>query len=84
MADLDPQSWSLFVRVLYAVGALYLAGFFAFFVTFQLALGRARSGDAAEVARYNRLLRGFPNAFYAKLLGRRPLVQGEGDEGQAR
>ncbi len=73
MADLDPRTWSRFTLALYALGVVYLLGFFAFFTAFHLAEDKARGGDPAAVARYNRSLRGFPNAFYAKMLGRRPL-----------
>ena len=73
MTDWDPRSWSPMTKAFYALGAVYLFGFFAFFAAFRAAERKARRGDATAVARYNRLLRGFPNAFYAKLLGRRRL-----------
>ena len=58
---------------LYLAGALHLAFFFTFFVLFRRAEARARSEGGALVPRYNRMLRGFPNSFYAKMLGKRPL-----------
>ncbi len=73
MADWDPATWSPLTRILYAIGVVYLAGFFVYFVRFRRAGRRAKQGDPADVARYNRMLRGFPNAFYAKLMGRRKL-----------
>lgn len=79
VVEWDPQAWSPFTRAIYAIGGLYLLGFFAFFAIFRAADKRARTGDPMAVARYNRLLRGFPNAFYAKLLGRRRLEPAEPD-----
>lgn len=82
MAPWDPAQWSPFAQAMYGVGALYLVLFFAFFALFHRAAARARSGEPADVQRYNRLLRGFPNAFYAKLLGKRRLeTQGPGERG---
>jgi hypothetical protein len=82
VADLDPRSWPQPVWALYALGALYLAGFLTFFFRIEGAARRAAMGGPAEVARYNRILRGFPNALYARMLGRRPLESGAG-EGRA-
>ena len=73
MAWSDPSTWAPFTWVLYAVGALYVMGFFAFFVAFHRGESRARREGAEATARYNRLLRGFPNGFYAKMMGRKPL-----------
>jgi hypothetical protein len=73
MAEFDPSTWSLFVRGAYTLGAVYLVLFFFFFTLFHRAAARVKAGEAGAIARYNRLLRGFPNAFYAKLLGRRRL-----------
>lgn len=72
MASLDPH-WPWQVWVLHILGALYLLGFVAFFFLIEGAARRAASGDPAMVARYNRILRGFPNALYARMLGRRPM-----------
>jgi hypothetical protein len=72
VADLAPTGpW--WVLALYLLGALHLAFFFAFFVLFRRAEARARAEGGALVLRYNRMLRGFPNSFYAKMLGKRPL-----------
>lgn len=72
MAELaSPGPW--WVVALYLVGGLHLAFFFAFFVLFRRAEARARAEGGERVLRYNRMLRGFPNSFYAKMLGKRPL-----------
>lgn len=67
LGDVTPVAWFL-----YAMAAIYLLLFAAFFVTFWRLERRAtRMGDAA-VAAYNRALRGFPNGFYAKMMGYKP------------
>ncbi len=82
MSEWDPQTWSRLAQALYGLGALYLLGFFIFFSRFLVAEKHARTGDAAAVRRYNRMLRGFPNSFYAKMLGKRRLeTQLMGDRG---
>lgn len=73
MLDLDVANWGFTALWLSAVAVLYTAGFFWFYVRFTLAHGRARREGGAAVERYNASLRGFPNGFYAKMLGRRPL-----------
>lgn len=64
------QAW---ISWLYAFGGVYLVAFFVYFQRFRRAERHARSSGGAAVARYNRMLRGFPNSFYAKMLGKRPL-----------
>ena len=72
-SDWDPATWGAWTRFAYAVAVLYLVLFFGYFAAFRVVEAEARRGNPAAIARYNRLLRGFPNAFYAKMLGRRPL-----------
>jgi hypothetical protein len=67
----EPARWGLWTVFLYCLGAVYLAGFFVFVALFGAAARRVRRGGPP--AAYNRLLKGFPNAFYAKMLGKRPL-----------
>ena len=69
----EPQGWSLWIWWLHALAAYYVAGFVWFFFAFRHAENKARSGEPAAVERYNLKLRGFPNAGYAKMLGRRAL-----------
>jgi cytochrome c biogenesis protein CcdA len=69
--------WPWPVWGLYALGVLYLVGFAVFFVLIERGARRAARGNPEEVARFNRLLRGFPNALYARMLGRRPLEMDE-------
>jgi len=56
---------------LYCLGAVYLAGFLVFLVRFAVAGRRVRDGGPREA--YNKVLKGFPNGFYAKMMGKRPL-----------
>ena len=67
----DPAQWSPWTTFLYCLGAVYLGGFALFLVRFEVAARRVRAGGSALA--YNKVLRGFPNAFYAKMLGKRPL-----------
>jgi hypothetical protein len=72
--DVDPKAWSPWIWGAYALGALYLGGFVAFFFVFRRAERRAKTGRPDAIERYNRLLRGLPNAIYAKMLGRHPIA----------
>lgn len=67
-AGITPLAWFL-----YAVAAVYLALFVAYFVLFPWYARQARRGRPKAVARYNRLRRGFPGGFYAKMMGRQRL-----------
>ena len=60
------------VWVLYALGFLYVVGFVSFWFRFRAGEIAARGGDPEAVFRFNASLRGFPNKFYAKMLGKRP------------
>jgi len=73
MDGLDWRTWSWGVWALYGVGALYVGGFVWFFARLETVARRAARGDPEAVRRHNRLLRGFPNALYARMLGRHPL-----------
>ncbi len=73
MLDLDVAAWGFGVLWLCSLAALYTAGFFWFYVRFTRALRRAHELGGQAIQRYNESLRGFPNGFYAKMLGRRPL-----------
>lgn len=68
---------------LYVLAVLFLLGFFVFWFRFQAAHRRALDEGGPAVAAYNRLLRGFPNAVYAKMFGKRPLEVAKPDERQA-
>lgn len=72
----DPRSWSLWVWCLHVLAALYVAGFLWFFFILRHEEKMARAGDRLAVERYNLRLRGFPNAFFSKMLGKRALVEG--------
>ena len=69
----DPAGWSGLTWTLHAVGALYVLGFIVFYFRFRRGERRAVQEGGEAILRYNGSLRGFPNAFYAKMLGRRRL-----------
>lgn len=74
--------WPWPVWALYGIGALYLVGFVTSFFRLKAGARRAGSGDAAAVTAYNGMLRGFPSALYARMLGRRPLEVGKDSRGK--
>lgn len=69
----DPSTWSWWIWTLHGLGALFLMGFVTYWFRFAGLQASAQRGHAADVRRYNRALRGFPNSFYAKMLGKVPL-----------
>jgi len=73
VGDLGWATWPPMLWGLYGIGALYLFGFVVFFARLEALARRAAAGDAEAIRRHNRLLRGFPNALYARMLGRHPL-----------
>lgn len=73
MLDLDIASWGFGILFLDCLAVVYTAGFFWFYLRFRAAHKRAQAEGGEAVAAYNALLKGFPNGFYAKMLGRRPL-----------
>ncbi len=68
--DLDVQSWSFWIWWLYAFAVYCLVGFLWFWVRLQGLYRGAAEGLPAQVERYNRALQGFPNAVFAKMMGR--------------
>lgn len=73
--DFSPASWSALTWALYAIGVLYLLGFLVFFFRIEGAARSAQTGGSQAIAKYNRILRGFPNALFARMLGRRPMLE---------
>jgi hypothetical protein len=71
--DLDVASWGFGILLLDALAVVYTACFFWFYVRFTRGHKQATERGGEAVRRYNASLRGFPNGFYAKMLGRRPL-----------
>lgn len=70
--EMDPQAWRFSTWWLYALAFYYWVNFLVFWFRFRAAERRAKSGEAQAIAHYNRLLRGFPNAVFAKQFGKRP------------
>jgi uncharacterized membrane protein len=73
VAPWDPAGWTAATWVWYSLGGLYLLGFAVFLPLVWRAQKRVRAGVPGAVARHDRLVRGFPNGFYAKMVGIRPL-----------
>jgi hypothetical protein len=57
----------------YIIAVYYTVNFVVFWVRFARAEARAKAGEPEAVTRFNAMLRGFPNAIYAKMFGKRPL-----------
>jgi hypothetical protein len=72
MLGTPPAAWSLASWCLVVLGTLYAVGLLVFWFRFQAAERSAQRGDPAAARRFNALLRGFPNAVYAKMLGKKP------------
>lgn len=71
MPPFEPAAWSYWTTFLYCLGAVYLGGFFVFLARFGVAARKVRAGGSKQA--YNQALKGFPNGFYAKMMGKRPL-----------
>ena len=69
--EAHPREWSLWIWWLHMLALYYVAGFVWFFFAFKRGERKARAGGVQDVERYNQALRGFPNAGYAKMLGKR-------------
>lgn len=82
MEPWDPAGWSASTWVWYGLGACYLLGLAIFLPRVGRARKAVRQGRPGAVERHDRLVRGFPNGFYAKMLGIRPL--GSRAQGQPR
>lgn len=84
MFDTDYAGWTYTTWVLYVLGAYYVVGFLVFWVRFERAERRAKKQGGEAVLRYNKMLRGFPNAVYAKMFGKRAFeVSAESGRGPA-
>ncbi len=68
LETMTPVEWFF-----YGLAVVFLGLMFLFTILFYVAEGRAKRGEPGAAERYNRLLRGFPKGFYAKMLGKRPL-----------
>ena len=73
MEPWDPAGWGAAAWVWYTVGALYLLGFAVFLPLAWRARKRVQAGRPGAVERHDRLVRGFPNGLYAKMVGIRPI-----------
>lgn len=71
MFDTDAAGWGYGTWLLYTLAALYVVGFLVFWVRFERLERRAKVLGGEAVLAYNRAIRGFPNAVYAKMFGKR-------------
>ncbi len=70
--EFEPSGWSLWVYWLHGFALYCFGGVVWYWFRFAALEAKARAGD---VEPYNRALRGFPNALFAKMYGRRPLKE---------
>ncbi len=68
--DLDVRAWSFGIWWLYAFATYCLVGFLWFWIRLHSLARAAADGLPAQVERYNQALRGFPNAVFAKMMGK--------------
>jgi hypothetical protein len=71
-----PTEWTITTWTFVLLGGFYLVGFVVFWFRFQAADRRAKSGEPGAAERFNATLRGFPNAMYAKMFGKKPYEVG--------
>ena len=69
-----PTEWTRTTWFFVILGAFYTIGVVVYWFRFQAAERRARSGEPGAPERFNAMLAGFPNAMYAKMLGKKPFV----------
>jgi hypothetical protein len=74
--DIDVAEWEPSTYFFSVLAVLYLAFFFLYWVLFQRAEKAAKRGDPGAPERFNELLRGFPNAVFAKMFGKKPFEVG--------
>jgi hypothetical protein len=67
----EPSTWNAWIWILHAIGALYVLGFLVYWFRFGYLERRVAEGPEA-MARFNRAIEGFPAAFYAKMLAKKP------------
>jgi hypothetical protein len=71
VAATDWRTWTPWIWWLHGLAIYYVAAFLWFWFRFQAAERAAKSGDAGAVERFNAMIRGFPNAVFAKMFGKR-------------
>jgi hypothetical protein len=74
--DIDVAQWEPATYFFYVLAVLYLAFFLLYWVLFQRAEKAAKRGDPGAPERFNEMLRGFPNAVFAKMFGKKPFEVG--------
>jgi hypothetical protein len=67
-----PTEWTRTTWFFVVLGAFYVVGVVVYWFRFQAAERAARSGEPGAPERFNAMLAGFPNAIYAKMLGKKP------------
>jgi hypothetical protein len=77
--DVDVESWEPATYFFYVLAVLYIAFFLLYWVLFQRAEKAAKRGDVGGAERFNELMKGFPNAVFAKMFGKKPYETGKGE-----
>lgn len=67
-----PTEWTRTTWFFVILATFYVIGVVVYWFRFQAAERRARSGAPGAAERFNAMLAGFPNAIYAKMLGKKP------------
>ena len=73
MLEFDPDSWSLWEFWLYGFALYCAGGLLWYWFRFHGLEAKAKAGDEDARVAFNRVLQGFPNSVYAKMLGKRRL-----------
>ena len=75
-----PAEWTRTTWFFVILSVFYVVGVVVYWFRFQAAERRAKSGEPGAPERFNAMLAGFPNAIYAKMLGKKPFVVAKEDE----
>ena len=67
-----PAEWTRTTWFFVLLGSFYVVGVVVYWFRFQAAERRAKAGEPGAPERFNAMLAGFPNAIYAKMLGKKP------------
>ena len=82
MFDTDYSGWAVSTWLLYAMAFVYLVCFLWFWMRLETAERRAKRQGGEAVLAYNRMLKGFPNAVFAKMFGKRAFEVKEAPRGE--
>lgn len=81
MSPTDPGTWSAWTWALLGLSVYYTVDFFLHFARFRRLERAALRGDLGAARQFNRAIRGFPHSGFAKMLGKRPIVEAAKPQG---